>query len=191
MSKAIQVYDDAEEKVVNIPENEVENITDMMRVFTGIQEVWHAAYKEKISEANFISGLLRFAISFVKRGLDPNYAGTEPGGGYGSTISVKAEKIWESVEDKIIDIVEDITTSEDFLPTNIPKEIFVKEDRHVRNAIAYCFIARAFDIWTPKFWRSDAIAAKLLEQDQARAEKEKAIAEKEKVIAEKRVPLGN
>ena len=70
MSKAIQVYDDAKEKVVDIPEDEVENITDMMRVFTGIQEVWYLAYKEKISEPNFISGLLRFAISFVKRGLD-------------------------------------------------------------------------------------------------------------------------
>ena len=79
MSKAIQVYDDAKEKVVDIPEDEVENITDMMRVFTGIQEVWYVAYKEKISEPNFISGLLRFAISFVKRGLDPNYTDTEPG----------------------------------------------------------------------------------------------------------------
>jgi len=184
MSKAIQVYDDAKEKVVDVPEDEVENITDMMRVFTGIQEVWYLAYKEKISEPNFISGLLRFAISFVKRGLDPNYTATEPGSYKKSTISAKAEKIWESVGDKIIDIVEDITTSEDFLPTNVPKEIFVEEDRHVRNAIAYCFIARAFDIWTPKFWRSDAIAAKIREKDQAEYEKEKG-------KAEKRVPVGN
>jgi len=133
-----------------------------------------------------------FAISFVKRGLDPNYTDTEPGiSDYKSTISAKAEKIWESVGDKIIDIVEDITTSEDFLPTNVPKEIFVEEDRHVRNAIAYCLITRAFDIWTPKFWRSDAIAAKIREKDQAEYEKEKADAEKEKAKAEKRVPVGN
>ena len=191
MSKAIQVYDNAEEKLVNIPEEEVENITDMMRVFTGIQEVWYAAYKQKISEPNFISGLLRFAISFVKRGLDPNYTDTEPGSYNKSTISAKAEKIWESVGDKIIDILEDITTSEDFLPTNVPKEIFVEEDRHVRNAIAYCFIAGAFNIWTPKFWRSDAIAAKIREKDQAEYEKEKADGEKEKAKAEKRVPVGN
>ena len=191
MSKAIQVYDNAEEKLVNIPEEEVENITDMMQVFTGIQKVWYAAYKEKISEPNFISGLLRFAISFVRRGLDPNYAGTEPGSYNKSTISAKAEKIWESVGDKIIDIVEDITTSEDFLPTNVPKEIFAEEDRHVRNAIAYCLITRAFDIWTPKFWRSDAIANKIREKDHAEYEKEKAKAEKEKVKAEKRVPVGN
>jgi len=191
MSKAIQVYDNAEEKLVNIPEEEVENITDMMRVFTGIQEVWWSAYKQKISEPNFISGLLRFAISFVRRGLDPNYAGTEPGGGSESTISAKAEKILESVDDKIFDILEDITTSEDFLPTNVPKEIFAEEDRHVRNAIAYCLITRAFDIWTPKFWRSDAIAAKIREKDQAEHEKEKAEAEKKKAKAEKRVPVGN
>jgi len=191
MSKAIQVYDNAEEKLVNIPEEEVENITDMMRVFTGIQEVWFSAYKQKISEPNFISGLLRFAISFVRRGLDPNYAGTEPGGGSESTISAKAEKILESVDDKIFDILEDITTSEDFLPTNVPKEIFAEEDRHVRNAIAYCLITRAFDIWTPKFWRSDAIAAKIREKDQAEYEKEKADAEKEKAKAEKRVPVGS
>jgi len=191
MSKALQAYDVLEKKVVDIPQDEVENITDMMRVFTGIQEVWYAAYKEKISEPNFISGLLRFAISFVRRGLDPNYAGTEPGGGYKSTISAKAEKILESVDDKIFDILEDITTSEDFLPTNVPKEIFAEEDRHVRNAIAYCLITRAFDIWTPKFWRSDAIAAKIREKDQAEYEKEKADAEKEKAKAEKRVPVGN
>jgi len=196
MSKAIQVYDDVKEKVVDVPEDEVENIKDMMRVFTGIQEVWYLAYKEKISEPNFISGLLRFAISFVKRGLDPNYTDTEPGSYNKSTISAKAEKIWESVGDKIIDIVEDITTSEDFLPTNVPKEIFVEEDRHVRNAIAYCFIARAFDIWTPKFWRSDAIAAKIREKDQTEQKfrhyvKKKADAKKEKAKTEKRVPVGN
>jgi len=44
MSKAIQAYDDAEEKLVNIPEEEVEIITDMIRGFTGIQEVWFSAY---------------------------------------------------------------------------------------------------------------------------------------------------
>jgi len=179
MSQKIQVYDNAEGKLVNIPQDEVENITEMMRVFTGIQEVWYTAYKQKISEPNFISGLLRFAISFVKRGLDPNYIDTEPGSYNKSTISAKAEKIWESVGDKIIDIVEDITTSEDFLPTNVPKEIFVEEDRHVRNAIAYCFIARAFDIWTPKFWRSDAIANKIREKEQARRKKRKPKRKKE------------
>ena len=48
-----------------------------------------------------------------------------------------------------------------------------------------------FDIWTPKFWRSDAIAAKIREKDQAEYEKEKADGEKEKAKTEKRVPVGN
>ena len=64
------------------------------------------------------------------------------------------------------------------------KRFFKEEERHVRNAIAYCLIARAFDIWTPKFWRSDAIAAKIREKDQAEAEKKK-------IKSEKRVPVGN
>ena len=40
------------------------------------------------------------------------------------------------------------------------------------------------DIWTPKFWRSDAIAAKIREKDQAEYEKDKA-------KTEKRVPIGS
>jgi len=205
MSKAIQVYDDAKEKVVDVPEDEVENITDMMRVFTGIQEVWYLAYKEKISEPNFISGLLRFAISFVKRGLDPNYIDTEPGSYNKSTISAKAEKIWESVGDKIIDIVEDITNSEDDRAaiakfkkpykqlSDAEKETLEEDldDRYTLDAIAYCLICKALDLWTPKFWRLDAVAAKIAEVEKTEFEKEKAIAEKEKGKAEKRVPVGS
>ena len=69
MSKAIQVYDDG--KLVDIPEDEVENITDMMRVFTGIQEIWYVAYKEKISEPNFISGLLRLSLIHISEPTRP------------------------------------------------------------------------------------------------------------------------
>ena len=53
------------------------------------------------------------------------------------------------------------------------------------------FTSCIFDIWTPKFWRSDAIAAKIREKDQVEYEKEKADAEKEKAKAEKRVPVGS
>jgi hypothetical protein len=128
MSKAIQVYDDAKEKVVDVPEDEVENIKDMMRVFTGIQEVWYVAYKKKISEPNFISGLLRFAISFVKRGLDPNYTDTEPGiSDDKSTISAKAETSWQSVGDTTSDKLDHITTADHCLPPNVPKEIALKK----------------------------------------------------------------
>ena len=179
MSKALQVYDDVEKKVVVIPEEEIENITDMRRVFSGIQDIWHTAYEQKISEHDFTSGLLRFAIAFIKRRLE------ESGKSNDDWLNEKAGKIWDSIGPKIDKLVEDSGV----LDCKERKE--TEEEILVLDALAFCFISRAFNICTPKFWRSDAIAAKLLEQDQARAEKEKAIAEKEKGKAEKRVPLGN
>ena len=60
---------------------------------------------------------------------------------------------------------------------------------------------RALDLWTPKFWRLDAVAAKIAETFQAEAEKQKADpsrivpldlkAEEDKAKAEKRVPVGS
>jgi len=173
MSKALQVYDETEGKVVDIPEDEVESVQNTRLTYFAIQRNVFKSKPATISAREFITGLLQFGITGVENGLKQK-----------PELDAKAEKIWESVGDKIIDILEDITTSEDFLPTNVPKEIFDEEERHVRNAIAYCLIARAFDIWTPKFWRSDAIAAKIREKDRARVEKEKA-------KAEKRVPVGN
>ena len=177
MSKAIQVYDDG--KLVDIPKDEVENVTDMRRVFSGIQEIWYTAYEQKISEHNFTSGLLRFAIAFIQRRLKESSKSND------DWLNEKAGKIWDSIGPKIDKLVEDSGA----LDCKERKE--TEEEILVLDALAFCFISRAFNICTPKFWRSDAIAAKLLEQDQAMAEKEKAIAEKEKVIAEKRVPLGN
>ena len=173
MSKALQVYDKAEGKVVDIPEDEVESVQNTRLTYFAIQRNVFKSKPATISAREFITGLLQFGITGVENGLKQK-----------PELDEQWKRIWESVGDKIIDILEDITTSEDFLPTNVPKEIFDEEERHVRNAIAYCLIARAFDIWTPKFWRSDAIAAKIREKDQARAEKEKA-------KAEKRVPVGS
>ena len=188
----IQVYDDG--KMVDIPEEEVENTEEMMRVFTGIQEIWWSAYKQKISEPNFISGLLRFAISFVKRGLFQK-----------PELKEKEQRIFESIATKVTEIAADAADSEDDRVaiakfkkpykqlSDAEKETLEEDldDRYTLDAIAYCLITRAFDIWTPKFWRSDAIAAKIREKDQAEYEKEKADTEKEKAKAEKRVPVGN
>ena len=52
------------------------------------------------------------------------------------------------------------------------------------DAITYCLITRATEIWTPKFWRIYEVAAKIAEVERAEVEKEKA-------KAEKRVPVGN
>ena len=166
MSKAIQVYDDAKEKVVDVPEDEVENITDMMRVWTGIQEVWWSAYKEKISEHNFISGLLRFALAFIERRLKESGQSTD------FWLNEEAGKIWDSIGPKIDKLVEDSGAIDSKERKQTDKEILVLD------ALTFCFITRAFDQWTPKFWRSDAIAAKIQEKDQSRVEKEKAKTEK-------------
>ena len=75
------------------------------------------------------------------------------------------------------------------------------DDVFTMDAVAYALICRALDLWTPKFWRLDAVAAKIEEAFQDEAEKQKADpsrivpldleAEKEKAKAEKRVPVGN
>ena len=169
MSKALQVYDDG--KLVDIPEEEVENITDMRRVFSGIQEIWYTAYEQKISEHNFTSGLLRFAIAFIKRRLE------ESGKSSGGYLNEKAGKIWDSIGPKIDKLVEDSGA----LDCKERKE--TDEEILVLDALALCFISRAFDYCTPKFWRADAIAAKLAKIQQTEAEKEKA-------KTEKRVPVG-
>ena len=181
----IQVYDDG--KMVDIPEEEIENTEEMMRVFTGIQEIWWSAYKQKISEPNFISGLLRFAISFVKRGLFQK-----------PELKEKEQRIWESVATKVTEIAADAADSEDDRVaiakfkkpykqlSDAEKETLEEDldDRYTLDAIAYCLICKALDLWTPKFWRLDAVAAKI-------AEVEKAEYEKEKGRAEKRVPVGS
>ena len=108
------------------------------------------------------------------------------------------ERIWEIIENKVIDIAEEITNSEDdraaiakfkkpyFQLSDAEKETLEEDldDRYTLDAIAYCLICKALDLWTPKFWRLDDVAAKI-------AEVEKAEYEKEKAVAEKRVPLGN
>jgi hypothetical protein len=58
------------------------------------------------------------------------------------------------------------------------------DDQFTLDAITYCLITKATEIWTPKFWRIYEVAAKI-------AEVERAEVEKEKDRAEKRVPVGS
>ena len=198
MSKALQVYDKLEGKVVDIPEDEVESVQNTRRIYFGIQQkVFEASTvgtTANISVRSFITGLLRYGKWQVEHGLKQNPEHGE-----------FPEKIWESVSDKIIDITEEITNSEDDKAaiarfkkpykqlSDAEKETLEEDldDRYTLDAIAYCLICKALDLWTPNFWRLDDVAAKIAEVERAEAEKEKAVAEKEKVKAEKRVPLGN
>ena len=191
MSKALQVYDKLEGKVVDIPEDEVESVQNTRRIYFGIQQkVFEASTVgtvANISVRSFITGLLRYGKWQVEHSLKQNPKHDE-----------FPEKIWESVSNKIIDIVEDITNSEDDKAaiarfkkpykqlSDAEKDTLEEDldDRYTLDAITQCLIAKALDLWTPKFWRIYEVAAKI-------AEVEKAEAEKEKVKTEKRVPLGN
>ena len=198
MSKALQVYDKLEEKVVDIPEDEVESVQNTRRIYFGIQQkVFEASTVgtvANISVRSFITGLLRYGKWQVENGLKQNPKHGE-----------FPERIWESVADKINDIVEDITNSEDDKAaiarfkkpykqlSDAEKETLEEDldDRYTLDAITHCLIAKALEIWTPKFWRIYEVAAKIAEVEKAEYEKEKVETEKEKVKAEKRVPVGS
>ena len=190
MSKALQAYDRLKEKVVDIPEDEVESVQNTRRIYFGIQQkVFEASTVgtvANISVRSFITGLLRYGKWEVEHSLKQNPKHGE-----------FPERIWESVADKIIDIAEDVNNSEDDRAaiakfkkpykqlSDAEKETLEEDldDRYTLDAIAYCLICRALDLWTPKFWRLNEVAAKIEEGFRAEAEKEKA-------KAEKRVPAG-
>jgi len=198
MSKALQAYDRLKEKVVDIPEDEVESVQNTRRVYFGIQKkVFEASTVgtvANISVRSFITGLLRYGKWEVEHSLKQNPKHGE-----------FPERIWESVADKIIDIAEDVNNSEDDRAaiakfkkpykqlSDAEKETLEEDldDRYTLDAIAYCLICKALDLWTPKFWRLNEVAAKIAEVEKAEYEKEKVIAEKEKAKAEKRVPVGS
>ena len=198
MGKALQVYDKLKEKVVDIPEDEVESVQNTRRVYFGIQKkVFEASTVgtvANISVRSFITGLLRYGKWEVEHSLKQNPKHGE-----------FPERIWKSVADKIIDIAEDVNNSEDDRAaiakfkkpykqlSDAEKETLEEDldDRYTLDAIAYCLICKALDLWTPKFWRLDEVAAKIAEVERVEVEKEKAIAEKENAKAEKRVPVGS
>jgi len=183
----IQVYDKSEEKVVDIPEDEVEEVQNSRRVYFAIKRNFFKAKDDKISARNFITGLLRFAIAEVESGLKQK-----------PELKEQWKRISESVEDKIFQAGLDANDSEDDRAaiakfkkpykqlSDAEKETLEEDldDRFTLDAITFCLIRKALDIWTPKFWRLDEVAAKIEKAFQAEAEKEKA-------KAEKRVPVGN
>jgi hypothetical protein len=190
MSKALQVYDKLEGKVVDIPEDEVESVQNTRRIYFGIQQkVFEASTVgtvANISVRSFITGLLRYGITEVESGLKQK-----------PELDEQWQRIWESVGHKIADIAAEAADAEDdriaiakFKKpykqlSDAEKETLEEDldDRYTLDAITYCFIWQALNTWTPKFWRLNDVAAKIAEVERAEVEKEKA-------IAEKRVPAG-
>ncbi len=191
MSKALQVYDKLEKKVVDIPEDEVESVQNSRRIYFAIQkkvfEPSTVGTVANISVRSFITGLLRYGITEVESGLKQK-----------PELDEQWQRIWESVGDKIADIAAEAADAEDdriaiakFKKpykqlSDAEKETLEEDldDRYTLDAITYCFIWQALNTWTPKFWRLNDVAAKIAEVERVEVEKEKA-------KAEKRVPLGN
>ncbi len=191
MSKALQVYDKLEKKVVDIPEDEVESVQNSRRIYFAIQkkvfEPSTVGTVANISVRSFITGLLRYGITEVESGLKQK-----------PELDEQWQRIWESVGHKIADIAAEAADAEDdriaiakFKKpykqlSDAEKETLEEDldDRYTLDAITYCFIWQALNTWTPKFWRLNDVAAKIAEVERVEVEKEKA-------KAEKRVPLGN
>ena len=179
MSKAIQVYDDG--KLVDIPKEEVENVRCMRETYYLIYQAWESACSKKISNPNFISGLLKYLDKFIEHDLQRDEKTWEEAG-----------KIWKNVQPKISKAMQEAdeedneeTAQRKFQKpfdqlSDAEKEILFDGEPSrgvVRATLTYLFICRAFDTWTPNYHRVDDIAIK--------------IENAEKAKAEKRVPVGN
>ena len=185
--KAIEIFDIDEKKTVTISEEEVKSVQNSRRIYDVTGRNYSEARKNGISNQEFFTGLLRFAVARFEKQVRQS-----------PELKEKVQRFWESVSPKITQVGLDAIESEDDRAaiakfkkpykqlSDAEKETLEEDldDRYTLDAIAYCLICKALDLWTPKFWRLDAVAAKI-------AEVEKAEYEKEKAIAEKRVPLGN
>ena len=183
----IQAYDRSEGKVVDIPDDEVQEVQNSRRIYFAIKRNYSDAKDAKISTRNFITGLLRFAIAEVESGLKQK-----------PELDEQWKRIFESVADKVTKVGVDANDAEDDRAaiakfkkpykqlSDAEKEALEEDldDRFTMDAVAYALICRALDLWTPKFWRLNEIAAKIEEAFQAEAGKQKA-------KTEKRVPVVN
>ena len=173
MSKAIQVYDDG--KLVDIPEEEVENVRCMRQVYKLIYHAWESALAKKISNPNFISGLLKYLDKFIEHDLQRDEKTWEEVG-----------KIWKHVQPNISKAMQEAQVSEDEeiaqrkfqkpfdkLSYAEKKILYDGEPSRaiVRTTLTYLFICRAFDTWTPNWQRVDDIAIKIENAEKAKAEK--------------------
>ncbi len=192
--KAIEIFDIDEKKTVTISEEEVKSVQNSRRIYDATGRNYSEARKNGISNQEFFTGLLRFAVAVFEKQVRQS-----------PELKEKVQRFWESVSPKITQVGLDAIESEDDRAaiakfkkpykqlSDAEKETLegVLSDQHSLDTIVYCLLSRALDASTPKWWRLDAVANKIAEIEKAEDEKEKAIAEKEKAKAEKRVPLGN
>ena len=192
--KAIEVYDIDEKKTVTIPEEEVKSVQNSRRIYFAIDKNYSEARKQGISNQEFFTGLLRFAVAEFEKQVRQS-----------PELKEKVQRFWESVSPKITQVGLDAIESEDDRAaiakfkkpykqlSDAEKETLegVLSDQHSLDTIVYCLLSRALDASTPKWWRLDAVANKIAQIERAETEKEQTEAEKVQAKAEKRVPIGN
>ncbi len=184
--KTIEIFDIDEKKTVTISEEEVKSVQNSRRIYDVTGRNYSEARKNGISNQEFFTGLLRFAVARFEKQVRQS-----------PELKEKVQRFWESVSPKITQVGLDAIESEDDRAaiakfkkpykqlSDAEKETLegVLSDQHSLDTIVYCLLSRALDASTPKWWRLDAVANKI-------AEIEKAEDEKEKAKAEKRVPVG-
>ena len=188
MSKAIQVYDEYEKKVVDIPEDEVENVECIRKTYFLIHKAWKSASEKNISDRTFISGLLKFADKFVEQDLKKDKKKWKEVGKIWELLNPNISKALHTVEDELNEENSQREFQKPFDQLSDAEKKVIGDvgltEGLFREVLTYHFICRSFDIWTPYSNRVDAVAYEIQKTEIAEAEKEKA-------KAEKRVPLGN
>jgi len=191
MSKALQAYDKSEEKVVDIPEDEVESVQNTRRTYFAIQRNVFESKPATISAREFITGLLRFGITGVENGLKQK-----------PELDEQWKRISGEIYDKLNDIATGVCDSEDDRVaiakfkkpykqlSDTEKETLEEDlnDQFTLDAITYCLITRATEIWTPKFWRIYEVAAKIAEVEKPSMKKRKSRRKKRKSRLKKECP---
>ena len=188
MSKALQVYDDVEKKVVDIPEDEVENVARIRKTYFLIHKAWKSACEKNISDRTFISGLLKFADKFVKRDLMKDNERRKEAGKMWELLNPNISKALHTVEDELNEENSQREFQKPFDQLSDAEKKVIGDvglsEGLFREVLTYYFICRSFDIWTPYSNRVDAVANEIEKTQIAEVEKEKA-------EAKKRVPVGS
>ena len=156
MSKTIKVYDKLDEKVVTIPEEEVERVKEMKHVFQAIELLFGG---RKVEKSPFVSGLLKFLTVYMMERCLPDKKIMQKHIAINQTIFEAVGKAWKSEYDKVA--IEKFKKPFDQLADAEKKSINDEYD-YIFDLVAFSLITSAFNTWTPKFYRVDDVNNKLL-----------------------------
>ena len=156
MSKTIKVYDKLDEKVVTIPEREVERVKEMKHVFQAIELLFGG---RKVEKSPFVSGLLKFLTVYMMERCLPDKKIMQKHIAINQTIFEAVGKAWKSEYDKVA--IEKFKKPFDQL-ADADRNTIGDEYDYVFDLVTFSLITFAFNSWTPKFYRVDDVSKKLM-----------------------------